>query len=476
VGAMVEDGKFRVEKFNSQNYQLWKMQMEDYLYQKDLFLPLGGIEKNMMTMKDEEWEVLDRKALGMIRLSLEASVAFNISKEKTMKELMDALDKLYEKPLASNKVFLMKRLFNMNMSEGGSVADHLNEFNMVTNQLSSVKVDFDDEVRALLILCSFPERWNGLVMVVSNSVSGSNTLKFDDVVGVILSEEMRWKITGETSGNVLNMENRGRQKDRGKGSGNRGNSRKGRSKSRLGKIECWNCGKKGHLKKDCRAPKKQRDGQQEKNQEANVTGDVLQDALILSVDNIFESWVVDSGASFHATPHRKHFLDYVQGDFGQVHLGDDAPCKIVGMGKVQIKKKNGNQWLLKEVRHVPDLRKNIISIGQLESEGCISIFIDKAWKVTKGSLVIEKGEKVGTLYLCTGNTDSSISLASTGVDTTLWNHRLGHMSEKGMQILHKINLFQILNKLIWISVSTVFMENKRESDFSELEKKRRVKG
>jgi hypothetical protein len=75
-------------------------------------------------------------------------------------------------------------------------------------------------------------------MAISNSVSSSNTLKFDDVVGVILSEEMRWKITGETSGNVLNMENRGRQKDRGKGSGNRENSRKGRSKSRLGKIEC----------------------------------------------------------------------------------------------------------------------------------------------------------------------------------------------------------------------------------------------
>jgi hypothetical protein len=121
-------------------------------------------------------------------------------------------------------------------------------------------------------------------------------------------------------------------------------------------------------------------------------------------------------------------------------LGDDAPCQIVGMGKVKIKKRNGNQLLLKEVRHVPDLRKNIISIGKLESEGCISIFEDKAWKVTDGSLVIEKGEKVGTLYLCTGNTDSSISLASTSVDTTLWNHRLGHMSEKGMKILHKRNL------------------------------------
>jgi hypothetical protein len=141
-------------------------------------------------MKDEEWEVLDRKALGTIRLSLATSVAFNILKENTTKELMDALAKLYEKPSASNKVFLMKILFNMKMSEGGYVADHLNEFNMVTNQLSFVKVDFDDEVRALLILCSLLEIWNGLVMAVSNFVSGSRTLKFDDVVGVILSEEM----------------------------------------------------------------------------------------------------------------------------------------------------------------------------------------------------------------------------------------------------------------------------------------------
>jgi hypothetical protein len=158
---------------------------------------------------------------------------------------------------------------------------------------------------------------------------------------------------------------------------------------------------------------------------------VLQDDLIPSVDNISESWVVYSGASFHATSHRKHFLDYVQGGFGHVHLGDDAPCKIVGMGKVKIKQSNGNQWLLK-VKHVLDLRKNLISTRKLASEGCISIFIDKVWKVTKGSLVIVKGEKVGTLYLCTGNTNSSIYLASIGVDTSLWHHRLGHMSEKGM--------------------------------------------
>ena len=102
---MAEDLKLRVEKFNGQNYPLWKMQMEDYLYQKDMYLPLGGKAAKLAAMKDEEWNLLDRKALGTIRLCLAASVAFNISKEKTIEDVMKALGKLYEKPSASNRVF-----------------------------------------------------------------------------------------------------------------------------------------------------------------------------------------------------------------------------------------------------------------------------------------------------------------------------------------------------------------------------------
>jgi len=68
-----------------------------------------------------------------------------------------------------------------------------------------------------------------------------------------------------------------------------------------------------------------------------VTGEVLQDSLSLSFKNITDSWVVYSGASFHATLDKKYFHDYVQGDFRQVRLGDDKPCKIVGMGNVLVK-------------------------------------------------------------------------------------------------------------------------------------------
>ena len=107
---------------------------------------------------------------------------------------------------------------------------------------------------------------------------------------------------------------------RGRRTGNQNKSRKGISKSRFGKIECWNCGKRGHLKKYCRAPKKKGDEQHETTQEENVVGDVLQDALILALDNTSNYWVVDLGASCHATPHRKLFHDYVPGEFGHVLL------------------------------------------------------------------------------------------------------------------------------------------------------------
>ena len=56
--------------------------MEHYIYQKDLYLPLGRKEKQSTAMKDEEWEILDKMAIGTIRLCLASSVAFNISKEK----------------------------------------------------------------------------------------------------------------------------------------------------------------------------------------------------------------------------------------------------------------------------------------------------------------------------------------------------------------------------------------------------------
>ena len=89
--------------------------MEDYLYQRDFYLPFIRKTKKPMCMKNRKWDIFDRKALGTIRLFRAVLVAFNISKEMTKEGLMSTLAKLYEKPLASNKVFIMNHLFNMKM-------------------------------------------------------------------------------------------------------------------------------------------------------------------------------------------------------------------------------------------------------------------------------------------------------------------------------------------------------------------------
>jgi hypothetical protein len=84
-----EKDTYKIEKFNETNFNFWKMQMEDYLYQKDLYLPIVEKPKDMSDeewvverkpggMTDAQWMVLDQKVLGAIRLSLSKSIAFNI--------------------------------------------------------------------------------------------------------------------------------------------------------------------------------------------------------------------------------------------------------------------------------------------------------------------------------------------------------------------------------------------------------------
>jgi hypothetical protein len=94
--------------------------------------------------------------------------------------LMKTLSGMYEKSSANNNVHLMKKLFNLKMAKGAAVAKHLNEFNTITNQLFSLEIEFDDEIRALIVLVSLPNNWEAMRMVVSNFV-GKGKLKYVDI-------------------------------------------------------------------------------------------------------------------------------------------------------------------------------------------------------------------------------------------------------------------------------------------------------
>ena len=115
--------KVRVQElrnFDGTDFTYWRMQIEDYLYGKKLHLPILGTKPE--TMKDEDWNLLDRQVLGVIRLTLSRSIAHNVVKEKTTVDLMMALSSMYEKPSANNEVYLMKKLFNLKKAEDIPVA------------------------------------------------------------------------------------------------------------------------------------------------------------------------------------------------------------------------------------------------------------------------------------------------------------------------------------------------------------------
>ena len=82
---------------------------------------------------------------------------------------------MYEKSSVNKKVHMMKKLFNLNKVEGTPVVQHMNEFNMITNQLSLVEIEFDDKVHALILLASLLSSWEAMRMVMSNSENKVNT-------------------------------------------------------------------------------------------------------------------------------------------------------------------------------------------------------------------------------------------------------------------------------------------------------------
>ena len=126
-------------------------------------------------------------------------------------------------------------------------------------------------------------------------------------------------------------------------------------------------------------------------------------------------------------------------------MGNNISCKVIGIGTVRIKMHDGIVRTLKDVRHVPDLKKNLISLGTLDSQGYKYVAEGGVLKVSKGALVVIKGQLSLGLYMLQGSTViGSVSVSSSSdqnSDTTrLWHMRLGHMSEAGMSILSKRDL------------------------------------
>jgi hypothetical protein len=122
-------------------------------------------------------------------------------------------------------------------------------------------------------------------------------------------------------------------------------------------------------------------------EEINATCDDDVDILVLDDETsygeaniahaLMHTWLLDSGASFHVTPHREWFTRYEAKPLGTVRLRDSHQCDVIGIGDVMIQFSDGSQFIVQNIRYVPELTRNLMSVRQLDDIGLKVIFVSQ---------------------------------------------------------------------------------------------------
>ncbi|XP_070668500.1 uncharacterized protein [Malus domestica] len=145
---------------------------------------------------------------------------------------------------------------------------------------------------------------------------------------------------------------------------------------------CYNCDKCGHLACNCR--NKRRTAPQ-----ANLTEDQLV-AMVLEINLVdgSEGWWVDIGASRYVCYDCGLFKSYTEAENRRVLLGDSHSTHVAGVGEVELKFTSGKTVILKEVMHVPEIRKKLVSGYLINKAGFTQTIGADLYTLTKNGVFV----------------------------------------------------------------------------------------
>ena len=351
-------------------------------------------------------------------LCLADDIITEITKEDTASGLWLKLENLYMTKSLTNKLLLKQCLFSLRMQEGMSLRDHLDQLNTILLELRNIDVKVEDEDATLIPLVSLPLSYENLVRLF---IVGKDTISLEEVRSSLHYRELRHQAAGTgadiqavglVASGSIEHEKSGKYK-----------SKKPTPKVSKANDVCNYCKEKGHWKSDCPKKKKRQDklAGGATGTTAIADADSKDDIALVAVNDTHHSdvWILDSGASYHICPCREWFTTYEQVDGGKISMANSSICETVGIGSVKLRTHDGHFCTLNDVRHVPLMAKNLISLSMLDNKGFSFKGEGGILHVCKGSDVILKGVKHGILYLLQGSTLSGSVAVKEGCSVRL---------------------------------------------------------
>ena len=144
-----------------------------------------------------------------------------------------------------------------------------------------------------------------------------------------------------------------------------------------------------------------------------------------------EFWYLDNGAGDHMTRDQRYFKELDKTITRKVRFGDDSCIDIKGKGTISFTDMNGVSRVLTDVYFIPDLKSNIISLGQATKAGCDTRL--KGGFLTmfdqEGKLLVKAERSKNRLYkVRMGLVNNGSLYLTTLSETSRWHARLGHVN------------------------------------------------
>lgn len=151
-------------------------------------------------------------------------------------------------------------------------------------------------------------------------------------------------------------------------------------------------------------------------------------------------WYLDNGASIHMTGRCDYFKTVDETITGKIRFGDDSRIDIKGKGSIVFVNQSGDKKVLAGVYYIPDLKSNIISLGQAMEAGCEVRMKEEHLTLQdkEGKLTVQAKRSKNRLYKVLMNiVELKFFQSATQIEATIWHAHLGHIRNKSIRVMVK---------------------------------------